>query len=92
MLFQIIIAAAVVEAIVETLKMTWDKDKISISRILAIVVGIFIGIVCRVDILSAVGLPVILPIIGYILTGILISRGANFVNDFFKMIREMGAE
>jgi hypothetical protein len=90
MLFKIVVAATIVEAIVETLKMIWDRNKISISKILAIIVGIIIAIVCEVDILSAVGLPVILPILGYILTGILISRGANFVSDFVRVIREMG--
>lgn len=92
MMLKVIIMAAIVEALVETLKMIWDKDKISKSRVLAIILGIFISITYQIDLIGAVGIEAILPIFGYILTGILISRGANFVSDFLKGIKKLGDE
>lgn len=82
--------SAIVEAIVETLKMIWDKDKISTSKIVAIVIGIFVAMTYQIDLLAVIDIIAVLPVFGYILTGILISRGANFISDFVKMIRGIG--
>lgn len=78
------VVALVTEAVWETLKMTWQNGKFCIDRIGALVVGLIVAFATNVDILELVGVPVVFPYIGIILTGILISRGSNFVHDLYE--------
>ncbi|MEG0297863.1 MAG: hypothetical protein RR620_14170 [Clostridium sp.] len=82
----LVVIALVTEAVWETLKMTWQNGKFSIDRIGALVVGLIVACATNVDILELVGVPVVFPYVGVILTGILISRGSNFVHDLYEKI------
>ena len=84
---QLIIIAILVEAIWENLKMIWESNKISINRIGSIVLSILVCCLAQVDIFLIVGIQFALPIFGWILTGVICSRGANFVNDLFSKLR-----
>ena len=53
-------------------------------RYRAAAVGVVLCIAYRVDLLALVGLTSGWPYIGPALTGLLIGRGANFVNDFVE--------
>lgn len=83
----LIIAAILVEAIWENLKMTYKKGKFSISMLGALLLGILVCILAKLDIFEMVGIEISVKVMAYILTGIIISRGANFVNDLFKRLR-----
>lgn len=83
-LYKVLVLALIAEAIWETLKMIWNKGKISGDRIGAILVGILLSILTGTDIMELVGVPMFIPYIGTILTGILISRGSNFVHDIMN--------
>jgi hypothetical protein len=50
-------------------------------RYIAALVGIALSIAYRVDILALFGLVPWTPWIGYVLTGVIIGRGANYLND-----------
>jgi uncharacterized membrane protein len=78
----LMILAAVVEALWQNLKMVWDKGKFQVNVIGSLLLGILVCLATGVDFFVMVGLPLCIPILGYILSGILISRGANFVHDF----------
>lgn len=80
-LYKVFILALVSEAVWETLKMTWNHGKVSVNKIGAILVGIFMAIGTKVDIMYLSGIPMVIPYAGRVLTGILISRGANFIHD-----------
>lgn len=82
----IIVAALIAEAVWETSKMTWQKGKISIDRLGALIIGILIALGAGLDICALLGLNFIYPIIGQVLTGVLISRGANFVHDILRSL------
>lgn len=84
---QLVLIAILVEAIWENLKMTYDKKKLNINMIGSLVLGILICILAKVDIFAIVGLNLFIPFIGSIFTGIIVSRGANFVNDLFKKLK-----
>lgn len=84
---QLIIVAILVEAIWENCKMIWDKDKFSINMIGSLIVSILVCTLTSIDLFPIVGLNIIIPHIGSILTGIIVARGANFVNDLFGMIK-----
>lgn len=82
--------ALIAESVWETLKMTWQEGKISIDRIGALVVALILCIGVRLDILSLLGINVTIPFLGVILTGILISRGSNFIHDLLVKIGQVG--
>lgn len=86
---QLIIVAILVEAIWENIKMVYQGGKLSISRIGSLVISIIICVIANVDIFPVVGISMSIPFIGSILTGIVVSRGANFVNDLFSKLKEV---
>jgi len=83
---QLIIVAILVEAIWENIKMIWENGKASIDRIGALVIGILVCVLTSVDIFPIVNIPIAIPIVGSVLTGIIVSRGANFVHDLLEKI------
>ena len=83
---QLIIIAILVEAIWENLKMIWDKNKLNINMLGSLLLSMIICVLAQINIFEIVGINLIVPIIGYLLTGIIVSRGANFVNDLFSKI------
>ena len=83
---QLVIVAILIEAIWENLKMIWQNGKFSIDKIGALVISILICILAKIDIFPIVNLSISVPVIGSIFTGIIVSRGANFVHDLFNKI------
>lgn len=84
---QLVVIAILVEAIWENLKMVYDKEKINVNMIGSLLLGILICVLANIDIFEIVGIGLFIPVIGSILTGIIVSRGANFVNDLFKKLK-----
>ena len=82
----IITIALLVEAIWETLKMVWQEGKINVNTIGALIVGIGVSILAKIDIFAMQGISLSIPLIGWVLTGILMSRGANFIHDLFNKL------
>ena len=83
---QLIIIAILVEAIWENLKMIWDKNKLNINMLGSLLLSMIICVLAQINIFKIVGIELIVPIMGYLLTGIIVSRGANFVNDLFSRL------
>jgi hypothetical protein len=88
-LFGLFVIAAISEAVWETIKMTWQQGKASTDRIGSLSVGLIVAFATGLDVLKLVNVPVKIPFIGIILTGILISRGSNFVHDVFSSVNNM---
>lgn len=86
---QLIVLAGIGEALWETLKMVWQNGKISIDRVGAMVIGLFLAIATGMDIMKLIDIPVRIPFAGVILTGLLISRGANFMHDILASINNV---
>lgn len=84
---QLIIVAILVEAIWENIKMIYYKDKFNISMIGSLILGVVVCVIFRIDIFPIVGLNAVIPFVGSVFTGIIVSRGANFVNDLFKKLK-----
>lgn len=83
---QLVIVAILIEAVWENIKMVWQNGKFSIDKIGSLVISILICILVKIDIFPIVNLSIMVPVIGSILTGIIVSRGANFVHDLFNKI------
>ena len=84
---QLIIVAILVEAVWENIKMIWQSGKFSINMLGSLIVSILLCVLVKIDIFPIVWLNIAVPIIGSIFTGIIVSRGANFVNDLFKKLK-----
>lgn len=84
---QLIVMGFLVEAVWETLKMVWQKGHIEFDRVGALIIGLVIALTIGVDIFLIIGLEPLFPIVGIVATGILISRGGNFIHDLFKRLK-----
>lgn len=88
-ILSLIIIALIGEAVWETLKMTWQQGKVSIDRVGALIIGLLLALGTGLDLMTMIGVPMKVPYIGMILTGLLISRGANFVHDTMSSINNI---
>ena len=84
---QLVLAAILVEAIWENCKMIWQEGKFNINMIGSLILGIVICVFAGLDVFKIVGIGLSIPILGSVLTGIIVSRGANFVNDLFTKLQ-----
>lgn len=82
----LILISLLAESVWETLKMIWQNGKLVIDRVGALVVSVLIAIGTNLDILSLLGVKTFIPYLGVILTGILISRGSNFIHDLLVRV------
>lgn len=85
---QLVLIAILVEAIWENLKMIYDKNKFNINMIGSLILSIIICVLAQIDIFAIVGVNLFVPFIGSVFTGIIVSRGANFVNDLFTRLKK----
>lgn len=88
----IVVAAFLAEAVWETLKMIWQPGHLVADRVGALVIGILIAVVFGLDLFTLLGFTVQWPalaVVGVVLTGILLSRGSNFIHDLLKSIITM---
>ena len=85
-ILSLIVVALISEAIWETIKMTWQQGKINIDRIGALVIGLLLAFVTGLDMLKLLNISSRISPVGIFLTGILISRGSNFIHDLLSSI------
>lgn len=88
-ILSIIVIALIGEGLWETLKMIWQNGKVSVDRVGALVIGLMLAAGTGLDLMDMIGIPMVIPYIGVALTGILISRGANFVHDILKSVNNI---
>lgn len=84
---QLIIIAILIEAIWENLKMVYDKEKINVNMIGSLILAMLVCVLARINIFEIVGISLIFPVVGYVLAGVIYSRGANFINDLLKKVK-----
>lgn len=84
---QLVIIAILIEAIWENLKMIWKDKQISFNVLGVLILSVIICLLSNIDIFPIVGIPLLLPFVGNVFTGIIVARGANFVNDLFTKLK-----
>ena len=87
-LSQLVIAALLVESVWETLKMIWNDGKFSVNSLGALLMGVLVAVFAGLDLFSLVGIDMKVAILGQILTGIILSRGSNFIHDLLSKLNE----
>lgn len=83
---QLVIIAVLVEAIWENVKRVYSESKIDTSVMGSLAVSILVCVCTRADLFPLVNMPLTVPFLGSILTGVITARGANFVNDLFTRL------
>ena len=80
----VLVMAVIIEAIIDYVK-TWAVEKkIQWQQIIAVLFGVVISFAYCLDIPALVGIESYIPYVGNVLTGILISRGSNYIHDLYK--------
>ena len=82
----IFLLAIIVEGIVEWLKTIFKSGKFNLKTFIALLVGIVVCVGTKIDLFFILGVPIFWPYVGSALTGILISRGSNYIHDFVSKI------
>lgn len=82
---QIAIVAILIEALTEVVKEFVPKIH---ARYLSLFFALVMTIAYRVDLLKQLGFDCPLPYLGIVLTGLLVSRGSQFLHDLFKKITQ----
>jgi hypothetical protein len=87
---QLVIVAFFVESLIQTIKPIYDKEKgWNSDALLALGIGILVCLLTSTDIFDQVGLPLLVPYVGSVLTGIMASRGSNIAHDLFKWVQSL---
>nr|WP_319489432.1 hypothetical protein [uncultured Caproiciproducens sp.] len=84
--FGLFFLAVIVEGVITYINEFFVKGVLKWEMIFSILLGVFVAVAYGVDMLALVGLKTSIPFIGSILTGILISRGSNYVFDLVKTL------
>lgn len=88
--WKVLVLAALIEAIMNTIKPIWETEKRTpqffINLAVGFVVAIGVNVLAGLDLFKLFGIPLLYPIIGTILTGVLLSRGSNFIHDLIKTL------
>lgn len=66
-----------------------QKGKVSGDRAGALIVGVGVAVFGGLDACAAVGIPMGIPYLGAVLTGILLSRGSNFIHDILGAMQNV---
>lgn len=56
-------------------------------KYLAAAVGIALAFAYKLDLIAALGATSAVPFVGYVVTGIIVGRGSNYLNDFISRVR-----
>lgn len=87
MLERCLVLAILVEAVWESVKLLWEKERFNKSQFGALCVALLFSIATGTRLLEAVGMTVTIPLLDEICTGLLMSRGSNFVHTLFDSVK-----
>lgn len=80
----ILLMAVVVEGLITYLQHLIQNHHLCWQMALSIGIGVFCAVVYQIDLFEMLGLEASLPYVGSVLTGVLISRGSNYLFDLIK--------
>lgn len=89
-ILMVAILAILIEAITSYGKLIFVEKKIQWQIVVTIIIGILISVVFQMDLFAILGFTAIVPWVGAVLTGIILSRGSNYVFSLIKLIMNAG--
>ena len=87
--FGLIFLAIVVEGLITYIKTFFADGKFKWQMLVGIGFGVLSAVAFRVDLFTYVGMESSVPYLGAALTGILISRGSNYVFDLLGKVTDI---
>ena len=66
--------------------------KTAVTQLAAIALGVLLCFMTGGDLFAVVGITFVWPWLGTVLSGVIISRGANYVSDFIKRLQSVKTE
>jgi hypothetical protein len=83
----ILILAITVEALIEYAKLLFVDKAIVWKQVAALLIGVALAVLAGVDLYGMVGVTFAVPYVGTVLTGIIFSRGSNYLADMVKKMQ-----
>ena len=83
---QILLMSFVTISIYDIIKGFYRDNKVDINNIVTAILGIILSIAAQLDAFALVGINFSIPFLGSILTGLVISKGSNYVYDFITKL------
>ena len=86
----IISVSILVEGLTQYIKEIISSEReVKVANIISLIAGVGLSFIFQAQLFAALGLEVAYPVIDTILTGLVLSRGSNYVHD---LISRMGGE
>ena len=85
-MFSIIVMSILIEAVITYVKTLVIDKNIQWQIIAAVILSIVICLIYGLDIPALVGIVSPIPYVGSIITGILVSRGSNYIYELIKTL------
>jgi len=87
-ILQFTVLSILIEAVVNAIvKVDWKNKSIIWSTVVAYIISTIVVLNTHTGIFEAVGFNWAVPVIDWLFTGIVLSRGSNFVHDVLQSIR-----
>ena len=85
--FGLALMAIVIEGVITYIKEIFVNKNLMWQQLLGIVLGIVVAIGYNADLFALFGLTSTIPLLGCVLTGVLLSRGSNYIFDLVKQLQ-----
>ena len=85
--FGLALMAIVIEGVITYIKEIFVNKNVMWQQVLGIVLGIIVAIGYNADLFALFGLTSTIPLLGCVLTGVLLSRGSNYIFDLVKQLQ-----
>lgn len=85
--FGLVLMAIVIEGVITYIKEIFVDKNVMWQQVLGIVLGIVVAIGYNADLFALFGLTSTIPLLGCVLTGVLLSRGSNYIFDLVKQLQ-----
>lgn len=85
--FGLLLMAVVIEACVDIIKDIFVNKQVVWQKVVAIVLAEIVAIGFSLDLFTLLGLTSTVPYLSMVLTGLLMSRGSNYLADLLKKIQ-----
>lgn len=86
----LVLMAIIVEGLITYTKTFFVDGKPQWQMLVGLALGVVVALVYNVDVFALLGITAAVPFVGAILTGILISRGSNYIFDLIKALQGAG--
>lgn len=89
-LLAVVVVAILIESAVETFNTLFKNNgKLSYKKIGAIILSIVVCVCAKLDLFSILGITMVVPYVGEIVTGLVVSRGSGVVNSLIEKLMQL---